>query len=54
MQAFIPRFIIEGAEHARYILAAVFAVLVGNRFRDLPCTNRATKIKIVDGLRQVG
>ncbi|HEY3875743.1 MAG TPA: FtsX-like permease family protein [Candidatus Kapabacteria bacterium] len=50
MQAFIPRFIIEPST---LILAAVFAVLVGIVSAIFPA-NRAMKIKIVDGLRQVG
>jgi putative ABC transport system permease protein len=50
MQSFIPQFIIEPST---LILAAVFAVAVGIISAIFPA-NRATSMKIVDGLRQVG
>jgi putative ABC transport system permease protein len=50
MQSFIPQFIVEPGT---LILAAVFALAVGIISAIFPA-NRATKIKIVDGLRQVG
>ncbi len=50
MANFIPTFIVEGET---LLLAGVFAILVGIVSAIFPA-NRALKMKIVDGLRQVG
>jgi putative ABC transport system permease protein len=50
MQSFIPRFVIEPDT---LVMAAVFAIIVGIVSAIFP-VNQAVKMKIVDGLRQVG
>jgi putative ABC transport system permease protein len=50
MQNFIPRFVIEPDT---LVIAGIFAVIVGIISAIFPA-NRAVKMKIVDGLRQVG
>jgi putative ABC transport system permease protein len=50
MQNFIPRFVIEPDT---LVMAAVFAIIVGIVSAIFP-VNQAVKMKIVDGLRQVG